>query len=57
LEHKKQRGTANENHDKLRDEFEAKIEKELSTEQFEKFKQIMSEKHKRKGNSQRRPKK
>ncbi len=51
---KKQREAAKEKHHKLRSDFETKIEKELSKEQFEQFKKIMAEKHKRKG--QKRPK-
>ena len=56
-ENNKQRGEAKQKRDKLRADFEAEIEKELSKEQFEKFKKIMDEKRKRKGKGQKRPKK
>ncbi len=53
---RKQMEAAKAEHDKLRTEFEVRIEKELSKEQFEKFKQIMEENHKRKQPGKDRPK-
>ena len=48
---------ASEENDKLRAEFETEIEKQLSKEQFEKFKQIMEEKHKHNRPGRKHPKK
>ncbi len=53
--HRKQMEADKAEHDKLQAEFEAKIEKELSKEQFEKFKQIMKENHRRKRPGKKRP--
>jgi protein CpxP len=54
---RKQMEAAKGEHDKLRIEFDTKIEKELSKEQFEKFKQIREENRKRKHSGKNRPKK